>query len=66
MELSFDEREEFMLMLLLENRSLKEDWNDFNSYLSKKCDINTFNKRYGELLDKFLTNYALNTTEKSD
>jgi hypothetical protein len=39
---------------------------NFHSYLSKHCDIGTFNARYKELLDKFLTNYALNTTEKSD
>ena len=64
--LSFGEREEFIIMLLLENRCLKREGENFHSYLSRHCDIETFNARYKELLDKFLTNYALNTTEKSD
>lgn len=64
--LSFEEKEEFIIMLLLENRCLKQEGENFHSYLSKHCDIESFNKRYKELLDKFLTNYALNTTEKSD
>ena len=64
--LSLDEVFEFIIMLLLENRCLKKEGENFHSYLSKHCDIGTFNVRYKELLDKFLTNYALNTTEKSD
>ena len=66
MKLSFSEREEFILMLLLENRCLKEGGENFHTYLSKRCDIEIFNARYKELLDKFLTDYALTTTEKSD
>ena len=64
--LSFGEREEFIVMLLLENRCLKREGENFHSYLSRHCDIETFNARYKELLEKVLTNYALNTTEKSD
>jgi len=55
---------EFIIMLLIENRSLKDD--KFSSYVSRHCNVETFNNRYKKLLDKFLTNYALNTTEKSD
>ena len=64
--LSLEEVLEFIIMLLLENRCLKKESENFHSYLSKHCDIETFNARYKELLDKFLTNYALNTAEKSD
>lgn len=66
MKLSFREREEFILMLLLENRCLKQDGEDFRDYISDNVDIEIFNTRYKKLLDKFLTDYALTTTEKSD
>ena len=60
---------EFVILLLIENRSLrgyslKED--KFNEYIDRCSNINKINKRYKQLLDKFLNNYALNKTEKSD
>lgn len=61
--MSFSEREEFLIMLLIENKSKEKE---FCSYVKRKCDIDTFNARYMELLDKFLSKYALSTTEKSD
>lgn len=64
--MTLDEILEFISMLLIENRCLHNEGANFHSYISKKCDIQTFNARYKELLDKFLINYALNTTEKSD
>ena len=66
--MTLEEILEFISMLLIENRclNLHNEGADFHSYISKRCDIGTFNARYKELLDKFLTNYALNTTEKSD
>ena len=63
--MTLDEILEFISMLLIENRCLHGKEN-FYSYLSNHCDISTFNARYKELLDKFLTNYALNSAEKSD
>lgn len=60
---------EFVILLLIENRSLrgyslKED--KFNEYIDRYSNINKINKRYKQLLDKFLNDYALNKTEKSD
>lgn len=60
---------EFVILLLIENRSLrgyslKED--KFNEYIDRYSNVNKINKRYKQLLDKFLNNYALNKTEKSD
>lgn len=60
---------EFVILLLIENRSLrgyslKED--KFNEYIDRCSNINKINKRYKQLLDKFLNDYALNKTEKSD
>lgn len=55
---------EFNIMLQLAKLA-KED-NNFATFLCKKYDINKFNLRYTKLLDEFLTEYALNKTEKSD
>lgn len=55
---------EFVTMLLIENRCNKED--KFYGYIEKNTNVEVFNKRYKQLLDKFLNDYALNKTEKSD
>ena len=57
---------EFITMLLIENRAMLSGGNDLRNYIDKKCGIETFNKRYNELLDNFLSQYALNKTEKSE
>jgi len=62
-----NDRQEFIIMLLIENRSfLSDDNGNFFNYLKERYDLEKFNKRYLELLDKFLKPYALNNTEKSE
>lgn len=58
------EKEEFIILLLLENNAYNNI--QFSDYLKDKYDISKFNKRYMELLDDFLKEYALNKTEKSE
>ena len=57
---------EFMIMLLIENRVLKSNGSDFYDYLKERFNLKPFNKRYSELLDEFMNQYALNKTEKSE
>lgn len=57
--------QEFIIMLLIENRCHSFDF-VFSDYLKENYDIEAFNKRYRILLDEFLSDYALNKTEKSD
>lgn len=55
---------EFSIMLHLErlaNANIK-----FAEHLHDNYDMDKFNKKYRELLDEFLNDYALNKTEKSD
>ena len=62
-----NDRQEFIIMLLIENRSfLADDNGNFFNYLKEHYDLEKFNKRYLELLDEFLKPYALNNTEKSE
>ncbi len=62
-----NDRQEFIIMLLIENRSfLADDDGNFFNYLKERYDLEKFNKRYLELLDEFLKPYALNNTEKSE
>ena len=62
-----NDRQEFIIMLLIENRSFLTDDNGiFFNYLKERYDLDKFNKRYLELLDEFLKPYALNNTEKSE
>jgi len=62
-----NDRQEFIIMLLIENRSfLADDNGNFFNYLKERYDLEKFNKRYLELLDEFLKPYALNNTEKSE
>ena len=62
--MSLEEGQEFIIMLLIENRSYISD-NGFNNFMEKHYDLEMFNERYRELLDKFMKPYALNNTEKS-
>ena len=61
-----NDRQEFIIMLLIENRSYcSKDGGVFYDYLKEHYDLNKFNERYMELLDDFMKPYALNKTEKS-
>ena len=62
--MSLEEREEFITFLLIENNCYNNI--KFSDYIKNNYNVSEFNKRYKELLDKFLNNYALNKTEKSD
>jgi hypothetical protein len=55
---------EFIAMLLIEKKAKEDD--KFYDYFIINSDKESFNKRYGELLDNFLNLYAINKTEKSD
>ena len=63
-----DEKQEFIIMLLIENRSYSssDKKNAYYRHLKEHYNIEKFNKRYMELLDKFMKPYALNNTEKSE
>lgn len=58
------EKEEFIILLLLENNCFNNI--RFADYIEDKYDSNKINKRYRELLDNFLNEYASNKTEKSE
>ena len=61
------EKEECIIMLLIENRALlQNDREQFLDFLKERYDLNKFNERYKELLDNFMNDYALNKTEKSE
>lgn len=65
--MSSKESEEFIIMLLIENRALLEnDKERFLNYLKERYDLEDFNRRYSQLLDSFMNKYALNKTEKSE
>ncbi len=62
-----NDRQEFIIMLLIENRSYcSSDKGVFYDYLKEHYDIDKFNERYMELLDEFMKPYALNNAEKSE
>ena len=62
-----NDRQEFIIMLLIENRSYcSSDEGIFYKYLKEHYNIDKFNERYMELLDEFMKPYALNNTEKSE
>lgn len=58
------EKEEFIIMLLIKNNCFNNI--QFSDYVKDNYDTKRFNKRYRELLDNFLNDYALNKTEKSE
>ena len=58
--------QEFIVMLLIENRALKNDNGKFLDFLEERYNLKPFNKRYTELLDEFMNQYALKNAEKSD
>lgn len=62
--MTVEEYLEFLTMLLVENKCLKQE--EFLDYVDKKCNINKFNNRYDDLLDKFLNQYVVTKAEKSD
>ena len=62
-----NDRQEFIIMLLIENRSYcSKDEGIFYEYLKEHYDIDKFNERYMKLLDEFMKPYALNNAEKSE
>lgn len=62
-----NDRQEFIIMLLIENRSYcSDDRGAFYNFLKDNYDLNKFNERYMELLDEFMKPYALNNAEKSE
>jgi len=64
MLLSNGEREELIILLLLER--LGEHNVQFNKHLVANYNTEAINDRYIQLLDMFLNEYALDTTEKSE
>ena len=65
--MTVDETNELIIMLLIENRSYLNDGGLFAEYITEHYDINAFNNRYRELVDKFLSEkYAVTKTEKSE
>ena len=65
--MTLEETQELCLMLLIENRSLKDEHDEFFKYLNNHYDLDKFNNKYIKLVDKYMTdNYALNKTEKSE
>lgn len=59
-----EEKSDFIIMLLIENLSYNDE--NFSNHLLKHYNIAKINSRYRELLDKFLNDYALNKSEKSE
>ena len=58
---------ELQTMLLIENRSyISNDGGSFYDFIKGHYNLEKFNERYMELLDKFMKPYALNNTEKSE
>ena len=55
---------EFLVLLLIENNCYNNI--EFEDYIKKHYNVKKINKRYRELLDDFLNEYALNKTEKSE
>ena len=62
--MSSREKEEFIIMLLIENNCYNNI--QFSDYIKEHYNIDKFNNRYIELLDDFFNEYALNKTEKSE
>ena len=62
--MSSREKEEFIIMLLIENNCFNNI--KFSDYIKEHYNTDKFNNRYMELLDNFLNEYALNKTEKSE
>jgi len=56
--------QEFIILLLIENLQFHDE--EVIKLLGKYYDCKKINKRYGQLIDKFLKDYALNKSEKSE
>jgi len=59
-----NDKQELIILLLLETRF--HDIDDYHEMFKKEYNCDKLNERYNELLDKFLNEYALNNTEKSE
>ena len=59
-----NDKQELIILLLLETRF--HDREDYHEMFKKEYNCNKINERFNELLDKFLNEYALNNTEKSE
>ena len=61
--MNVEEKEEFIILLLLENNCYNNI--QFADYIKDNYDINKFNSRYKELLDKFFNDYALKIKQRN-
>ena len=59
-----NDKQELIILLLLETRF--HDRDDYHEMFKKEYNCDKINERFNELLDKFLNEYALNNTEKSE
>jgi len=59
-----NDKQELIILLLLETRF--HDRDDYHEMFKKEYNCDKINDRFNELLDKFLNEYALNNTEKSE
>ena len=59
-----NDKQELIILLLLETKF--HDREDYHEMFKKEYNCDKINDRFNELLDKFLNEYALNNTEKSE
>ena len=59
-----NDKQELIILLLLEARF--HDREDYYEMFGREYNCDKINDRFNELLDKFLNEYALNNTEKSE
>ena len=59
-----NDKQELIILLLLETKV--HDREEYYEMFKKEYNCNKMNDRFNELLDKFLNEYALNNTEKSE
>ena len=59
-----NDKQELIILLLLETKF--HDRDDYHEMFKKEYNCDKINERFNELLDKFLNEYALNNTEKSE
>ena len=59
-----NDKQELIILLLLETKF--HDREEYHEMFRKEYNCDKMNDRFNELLDKFLNEYALNNTEKSE
>ena len=59
-----NDKQELIILLLLETKF--HDREEYHEMFKKEYNCDKINDRFNELLDKFLNEYALNNTEKSE